>query len=120
MEETMRIKTEVETLKKMGRSKSMGIRSYVARKGEKFAYAVPLEGKRGVAYCTSSELLARAYARMGGRWGGGSPGAFGRGATCPEAKKAALAALRSGKIEKPKKPSKKAVAACVAACKKAR
>lgn len=104
-------------------AKSMGIRSHISRTGEKFAYAIPLEAgkKRGVAYCTSSEPLARAYAARGGRWGGGTGrGAVGRGATCTEAKKAALAALRSGKVVKPKKPAKKWVAACVAACKRAR
>jgi hypothetical protein len=108
-------------------AKSMGIRSHISRTGEKFAYAIPLEAskRRGVAYCTSSEPLARAYAARGGRWGGGTGrGAVGRGATCTEAKKAALAALRSGKLAKPlkraSKPTKKSVAACVAACKRAR
>lgn len=109
-------------------AKAMGVRSHIKRTGEKFAYAVRLDEnkKRGVAYCLSSEPLARAYAARGGRWtapGVTRAGAFGRGATCPAAKKAALTALRNGKFEKPQKAKRKTtkqrVAACVAACKRA-
>lgn len=101
-------------------ARSMGIRSRISRKGEKFAYAVPLEEgrKRGVAYCTSDEALARAYASRGGRWGGSGKGSVGRGATCELAKKAALQALRGGRTVTARKPAKKSVAACVAACKR--
>lgn len=98
-------------------SKYLGVRHRTKRTGEKFAYAVPISGSRGSAYCLSDEALARAYAKRGGRWGG-PPGAFGRGASCPAAKKAALTALRSGKVAKASKPTKKGVAACVAACKR--
>jgi len=107
-------------------AKSMGVRGHIKRSGEKFAYALHLSsGSRGVAYCLSNEALARAYAARGGRWGEGGKrdrGAVGRGATCTDAKKAALTALRSGRlVSSPKKaPASKAkkVAACIAACKR--
>lgn len=103
----------------------MGIRHQIRRAGEKFAYAVPLSSsKRGVAYCTSDEALARLYATRSRYSGEAHKGAVGRGATCPEAKKAALTALRAGRFAKPlkkaSKPTKKSVAACVAACKRVR
>jgi hypothetical protein len=105
-------------------SRNLGIRHHTKRTGEKFAYAVPLSSsKRGVAYCTSDEALARLYATRSRYSGEPEKGAVGRGATCTDAKKAALTALRSGKLAKPlkraSKPAKRtSVAACVAACKR--
>lgn len=81
-------------------SKPMRQRSVIRRSGEKYAFAVPLDGSKKVAYCTSNEVEARVYAARGGRYGGNNkPGAFGHGTTCALAKQNAIKALKAGKTQ---------------------
>ena len=80
-------------------AKSLGIRSYISRKGTKYAHAV-VSGMtrstgrvRGVAYCTSDAATAKRYGKKKGTF-------IGKGATCEAAKKAAKKAL-SAALNKP-------------------